>query len=311
MKHKYPIHKDFRGYTRLTLGNMKITPLKLKIINALGYITRMFYYPKGVSITKETIKSFDSEEIELLIYTPNDIKDNAPCLIYFSGGGFVLRESRYKLKLITKYAKGANCKVILCHYRLAPKYKYPVPLLDAYETLLWVHDNSSKLNIDKNRVAVGGDSAGASIASELTYYTEDMKGPRISYQMLIFPVVTMDNDIKSRSLENAPGWDPKLNDQVKRMYLSEEHALYEKYLYLLSLNGYKNEVDAYIEAEEFDCFHDEDVLYAKKLEKDGVNVTLNDVKGTFHGFDSRNVPITRHVVNNRIEALLKSFNKKA
>ena len=42
---------------------------------------------------------------------------------------------------------------------------------------------------------------------------------------------------------------------------------------------------AYIETAEFDCLHDDGILYAEYLKKAGIEVTLNKTKGTMHGFD--------------------------
>ncbi|MBO5976558.1 MAG: alpha/beta hydrolase fold domain-containing protein [Oscillospiraceae bacterium] len=42
---------------------------------------------------------------------------------------------------------------------------------------------------------------------------------------------------------------------------------------------------AYIETAEFDCLHDDGILYAGLLSDAGIEVTLNETQGTMHGFD--------------------------
>ena len=42
---------------------------------------------------------------------------------------------------------------------------------------------------------------------------------------------------------------------------------------------------AYIETAEFDCLHDDGILYAELLRNSGIEVTLNEAKGTMHGFN--------------------------
>ena len=58
---------------------------------------------------------------------------------------------------------------------------------------------------------------------------------------------------------------------------------------------------AYIETAEFDCLHDDGILYAELLQKAGVEVTLNETKGTMHGFDiATKAPTTREAMRQRI-----------
>jgi acetyl esterase len=51
---------------------------------------------------------------------------------------------------------------------------------------------------------------------------------------------------------------------------------------------------AYIETAEFDCLHDDGILYTQFLRKAGIEVTLNETRGTMHGFDiAQRSPITQ------------------
>lgn len=65
---------------------------------------------------------------------------------------------------------------------------------------------------------------------------------------------------------------------------------------------------AYVEVEEFDCLHDEGIAYAKALETAGVTVQLEDVTGTFHGFDFfEGKGISRTMAEKRTQALRNAF----
>jgi acetyl esterase len=65
---------------------------------------------------------------------------------------------------------------------------------------------------------------------------------------------------------------------------------------------------AYIETAEFDCLHDDGILYAEKLCEAGVEFTLNETKGTMHGFDIvEKAEITRAALAARIEFMKKIF----
>ena len=64
---------------------------------------------------------------------------------------------------------------------------------------------------------------------------------------------------------------------------------------------------AYIETAEFDCLQDDGILYAEKLRKAGVEVTLNKTKGTMHGFDiMQKAKTTQLALAERIE-FMKRF----
>ena len=66
---------------------------------------------------------------------------------------------------------------------------------------------------------------------------------------------------------------------------------------------------AYVEVEEFDCLHDEGVAYAQALEAAGVKVQLEDVPGTFHGFDLfTDKEISKAMAQKRIQALRQAFH---
>ena len=58
---------------------------------------------------------------------------------------------------------------------------------------------------------------------------------------------------------------------------------------------------AYIETAEFDCLHDDGILYADLLQKAGIEVTVNETKGTMHGFDiATKAPTTLAAMEQRI-----------
>ncbi len=75
----------------------------------------------------------------------------------------------------------------------------------------------------------------------------------------------------------------------------------------LSVNTKK--IPAYIEVAEFDCLHDDGVLYAKLLKDIGIPVKLFETKGTMHGFDTKlTAPTTRRMIKNRIKYIRKMFS---
>ncbi len=78
-------------------------------------------------------------------------------------------------------------------YRLAPEDKFPAAVNDAYEALDWISAHASQLNIDSNKIAVGGDSAGGNLAAVVSILAKERQGPSIVHQLLIYPSLGFKN----------------------------------------------------------------------------------------------------------------------
>ncbi|MDN5845103.1 MAG: alpha/beta hydrolase [Candidatus Nitrosocosmicus sp.] len=116
------------------------------------------------------------EKILLRIYDPlnnnNDRNDDAsnnsssltPCLIYIHGGGGVQLSVQFYDYVLRYLSNSSGLKVAAMNYRLAPEYPFPTGLNDVLDTIRWIVKNGEKLGIDKYRLALGGDSAGANMA---------------------------------------------------------------------------------------------------------------------------------------------------
>ena len=69
-----------------------------------------------------------------------------------------------------KYALFAKCTVVFVHYRTCDGYPFPTPFYDCCDAMEYVWENAENLNIDKDRIAVGGDSAGGALAASCTHW---------------------------------------------------------------------------------------------------------------------------------------------
>ncbi len=92
----------------------------------------------------------------------------------------------YDLNL-TMWPAHMSLKRSCCH-RLAPEHKFPAGHLDCYAATKWAFDNASAIGGDQTQVAVGGDSAGGSIAAAVCHLARDMKGPKLAMQVLLYPM---------------------------------------------------------------------------------------------------------------------------
>ena len=92
------------------------------------------------------------------IYTP---AGDGPfgVLVFFHGGGWVIGDLDTHDALCRTLANESGCRVIAVDYRLAPEHPYPAALDDCYAATKWVEAEADALDIDRSRIAVGGDSA--------------------------------------------------------------------------------------------------------------------------------------------------------
>ena len=132
-----------------------------------------------------------AQPIPVRIYRPV-FAEQLPALLFFHGGGFVLGDCDTHDRQCRGLANASGCVVIAVDYRLAPEHKFPAAADDAYDAT-----HPTEFGIDPARVAVGGDSAGANLATVVALMARDRGGPGLSFQLLIYPVTNFDDDSPS------------------------------------------------------------------------------------------------------------------
>lgn len=306
---KYHINKEFFPYSHFTppIKSAKMASKLNKFLKVPRWVRKN--KDKDVLITKECIKSFDNDSLELLVFSPKSIKKQSPCLVYYHGGGFFFSGAWYHYRLAKQYAIATSCKVVFVQYRLAPKYPYPTPVEDCYSALNWVYENASKLNIDKRKIAVGGDSAGGSLTGAVCQMARDRKTNLPLFQLLIYPVTDRRMQTESyKKYTNTPMWNSKLSAKMWQGYLQGEKIENISYASIIGAKNFENLPPAYIETAEFDCLHDEAIDYAKALIVSGVSVLLNETKGTMHGFDiAKKSKTASEAINARVMFMKNMF----
>ena len=130
-------------------------------------------------------------EIPVRVYTPEG-PGPFPALVWFHGGGWVLGDIEMADGSSRHLVNMAGCVVVSVDYRLAPEAKFPAAAEDCYTATAWVAANSSAINVDPSRIAVGGDSAGGNLAAVVPLMARDKGGPPIAHQLLINPVIERD-----------------------------------------------------------------------------------------------------------------------
>lgn len=306
---KYSINKEFLPYSLFAppIRNAKVAGF----LGSMMKTPRWLWHDREVTVTKNSIKSYDGKEIELLVFTPKEINGSAPCLVYYHGGGFFFGAAGYHYKLAKRYALGASCKVAFVQYRLAPKNPHPTPAEDSYAGLRWVYENAEQLGIDRERIAVGGDSAGGALAAAVCQMARDRGTDLPLFQLLVYPVTDRRMNYEScRTFTDTPMWNVGLSAKMWQGYIQDHSAGNIAYASPMEAKSLCSLPRAYVETAEYDCLHDEGAAYADSLRLSGVDVELYETRGTMHGFDIvEKAPTARAAVARRTEYMKAEFYK--
>jgi acetyl esterase len=209
---------------------------------------------------------------------------SAPAVVYCHSGAFMLGNLDVDHRQCVELAKRGRCTVISLDYRLAPEHPFPAALDDAGAVLEWVADNETRVDIDSDRLAVAGSSAGGALAARLAQRSADGDAPPVVFQLLHQPVLDDRSTPSSEEFDSAPGFDAAAVTLMWRHYLSGGLASAD------AAPGRTTELAnvpaALITCSELDPLRDEAVDYAVRLMAAGVATELHVFPGTCHGFDA-------------------------
>ena len=210
-------------------------------------------------------------------------KPNLPALLFFHGGGFVVGSIDTHDTLCRILARNSGAAVISVDYRLAPEHRFPAAVLDAEDALFWLLQHGGSLALDVNRLAVGGDSAGGTLAAATALRARDL-GIRLVLQLLIYPGTAAHQDTAShRIYADGPILNKRQIDWFFDQYVTREQREDWRFAPLLA-DDVSGVAPAWLALAECDPLFDEGVAYADKLRWAGVAVDLTIYRGVAHGF---------------------------
>ncbi|CAB3974366.1 acetyl hydrolase [Burkholderia cenocepacia] len=214
-----------------------------------------------------------------------DDKDDLPCLVYFHGGGWMVGGLDTHDQSGRRLALGAGIKVLLVAYRLAPEHRFPAAHDDALASTSWLFDHARELGVDPDRIAVGGESAGANMAAFVASELRDEVGKRCALQLLFYPMTQVDIDTASRS-EFAEGHliTAGLHRNCMQNYLTSDSQRTDPRISILLRKELGSSSPAFIAVGGNDMFRDETRMYADRLTSAGVPVEYHEYASLIHGF---------------------------
>ena len=239
-----------------------------------------------------------------------------PVLLYFHGGGFTVGSLATHDVLCRHLSHLAHCAVIAVDYRLAPLHKFPTAADDAWDSLMWLRGQAGALGLDARRIAVGGDSAGGTLAAVCALLARDAGLP-LALQLLFYPGCAGHQNTASH------------HTFAHGFMLEAAHISYFFGHYLRGAEdrddwrfapldgrdatGHPRDLDgvapAWIGLAECDPLVDEGVLYADRLRSARVAVDLEIYRGVVHGFINmgRAIPEALAAHNDAARALRHAF----
>lgn len=231
------------------------------------------------------IPARDGAALSARLYAPTARHQTAPLplLLYLHGGGFTIGSIATHDILCRELARLAGCMVVSLDYRLAPEHRFPTASHDAWDALLWLSENASTLGADATRLAVGGDSAGGTLAASTALLARDAGIPLV-LQALFYPSVQLGmktDSLLTYSANTLLSWDlmhwfetnARGGELRQRWHREPLHA-----------PDHRGVAPAWIGLAECDPLTDEGKLYAQKLKDAGVPTELTVWPGVIHDF---------------------------
>lgn len=225
-------------------------------------------------------------DLPMRVYDPQGVQSPAPLLLYFHGGGFVLGSHASHHGLCSYLAERGCCKVAHVEYRLAPEHPFPAAFDDVLASFQWVAAHAAELGCDPQRLAMGGDSAGANLTAAVTLQLRDAQ-VRPALQLLIYPAVDFTRSFESHQ-RFAEGFymTRSMIDWFLDNYLTSPEQKRDPRASPWFAEDVRGVPPALILTAGFDALRDEGKAWAGRLSDAGVHVEHRCVQGCIHGFAS-------------------------
>ena len=215
------------------------------------------------------------------------VPEGAPAglLVYLHGGGWVVGSLFEFDPLCRELAAATGCAVLAVQYRKAPEHPYPTPIDDAWSAFNWLAMRRKEIFGAELPMVVGGDSAGGNLATVVAMRDKADGAPRLSAQVLLYPVTDTD-------FETASYLDPDKQALLPReamqtywsQYLPDESRRQEPEASPLRAQDLTGMPPSIILTAGYDVLCDEGEAYARRLQEAGVSVAHKRFENQVHAF---------------------------
>ena len=253
------------------------------------------------------IPARDGVALPARLYAPDHSR--LPLLLFFHGGGFTIGSIHTHDNLCRELARLGHCAVISLDYRLAPEHPFPIAVEDCWDALQWIADRAGGLGLDTSRIAVGGDSAGGTLATVCATLARDA-GMGLALQILFYPGCAAQQDSAShQKFSSGYVLDKPHIDWFFSNYLPRVEQRSHWWFAPLNTPDLEGVAPVWMGLAEVDPLVDEGIAYADRLRAASVAVDLAIYRGVVHDFIKmgRVIPEARQAHAAAGKALLSAF----
>jgi acetyl esterase len=240
-------------------------------------------WPAAVEAHDRTLDG-PSGAIPVRLYRPRGA-GLLPAVLYLHGGGWVFGNPDTHRQITATLAARVPAAVVSVDYRLAPEHRFPAAFDDSYAALQQVFASAADLGIDRRRIAIVGDSAGANLSAAVALAARDRSGPALAGQALIYGVFSTDFDRPScREHADAPFLTRASMLDFVGAYLGGPVASDDPYVAPMAAASHADLPPAFIAAAGIDPLRDDSAVYAARLDEAGVAVEFRCAPDLIHGY---------------------------
>jgi acetyl esterase/lipase len=245
---------------------------------------------EGVESEDRMAGGFDgAPDVAVRVYRPSGAVGALPVLIWMHAGGYVLGDLELDDFMLRHLVKVVGCAVVSVDYRLAPEHPFPAALDDCYSVLDWVGAGGAGSGIDTARIAVGGASAGAGLATALALLARDRSLEAISFQLLIYPAINDSNTEQvGQGVPENLFWSRENTLRSWQAYLDGREGSTDVSAYAAPIRAadLSRLPPAYVAIGTLDMFLPDTLDYVRRLTDAGVTTELHVYPDAFHAFDA-------------------------
>ena len=241
---------------------------------------------KDVKCTRISIPCRDGRHMPALVVAPGIPKKNAPGILWIHGGGYMtgMKEMVHMSRAID-LVKNYGATVISPGYRLSFRKPYPAAIEDCYDALLYLKNHADELEINRNQIMAGGESAGGGLCVALCMMARDTGAVNIAYQMPLYPM--LDNfDTETSADNHGKVWNTRKNHIAWKLYLRKDaRKKVSPYAAPARQTDYEDLPPAYSFVGDGEPFYAETCTYINNLKKAGIEAELDVYHSNMHAFD--------------------------
>jgi acetyl esterase len=252
---------------------------------------RPVFNARPITGERIAIQREGKEPVDVIVYQPEQpIYEALPVFFNMHGGGFIGGDAVLMDSFCRMLSERLPAVVFNINYKKAPEYAFPYAIEEIYDTAVYAVEKAAEFNIDPRRMAVGGHSAGASLAASVALKAKEKGKISFACQILVYPCTDLGTD----PVERNPDCSPEEAEEFRNftaLYCqhSEEHHRWVSPV-LAEPNELTGVCPAVFITCELDSLRLQGEDYAKKLIDCGIPVAVKCFKGALHGFVEVNRP---------------------